>query len=221
MQITTVIFDLDDTLYPASFGLWPMIRARMERYMLERMHFSPEEIPELRRSYTTLYGTTMRGLQLTSGLDVEDFLAYVHDVPVEEQLRPTPGLRETLAALPQRKVIFTNADRRHANRVLHALNLEGLFDQIADVTDVQPYCKPWPEAFTLALHCLGEPDPARCLFVDDSPRNLEGARAVGIGTLLVGPPQEHANGDTRIPSLLELPRVLDELENPAGEHLEH
>lgn len=42
--------------------------------------------------------------------------------------------------------------------------------------------KPAPEAFTRAAGAIGE-DPARCLFVDDLPANLEGAAAVGMATL--------------------------------------
>ena len=33
----------------------------------------------------------MRGLQVTHHLDEKDYLAFVHDVPVEERLQPDPG----------------------------------------------------------------------------------------------------------------------------------
>ena len=60
MNITTIFFDLDDTLYPASTGLWKKIKERMNIYMRERMGFPAGQIPYLREKYYLEYGTTLR-----------------------------------------------------------------------------------------------------------------------------------------------------------------
>jgi putative hydrolase of the HAD superfamily len=74
MQFSTVFFDLDDTLYPSTNGLWEAIRERMNRYMGEILNLPSDKIPDLRRHYFITYGTTLRGLQYHHNVDAEDFL---------------------------------------------------------------------------------------------------------------------------------------------------
>ena len=64
--------------------------------MYERIGLSWEEIPQLRQAYYENYGTTLRGLQQHYQVDAEDYLAYVHDLPLEDYLEPDPELRELL-----------------------------------------------------------------------------------------------------------------------------
>ncbi|MCL5611614.1 MAG: pyrimidine 5'-nucleotidase, partial [Chloroflexi bacterium] len=75
MSFTTIFFDLDDTLYPASSGLWQTLKKRMSTYMHERMGIPESEIGRLREKYFREYGTTLRGLQANHKIDEQDFLA--------------------------------------------------------------------------------------------------------------------------------------------------
>ncbi len=68
------------------------------------------EIPAIRRHYFETYGTTLRGLQKHHQVDTDDYLAYVHDLPLEQYIQPNPALHDLLVSLPQRRFIFTNAD---------------------------------------------------------------------------------------------------------------
>jgi putative hydrolase of the HAD superfamily len=208
MPISTLLIDLDDTLYPPSTGLWGLIRQRIDLYMHERLGLPWEVIPDLRHHLFTEYGTTMRGLQVTRLVDEKDYLAFVHDVPVEERLRPDPELASLLARYPQRKIIFTNADERHARRVLRALQLENLFDDIIDICAITPYCKPMPAAFLRALELAGVILPGECLVCDDTPRNLATARSLGCVTVLVGSESASLDADYSILSLASLGQVL-------------
>jgi len=212
MPISTLLIDLDDTVYPFSSGLWGVIKKRIDLYMLERMHLPADDIPQLRTSLFTQYGTTMRGLQTLYHVDERDYLAFVHDVPVGNYLTPDPALRAMLKALPQRKVIFTNADRGHAARVLHALDLEGVFEQVIDILDISPYCKPMQEAFDIVLKRLKIDDPRSVLMADDGVRNLAAAHNQGMATVRVGSEEPGADYDAAIMSLVKLPAVLDCLE---------
>src|SRR3989304_7969741 len=106
MPITTLFCDLDDTLYPNTNGLWGAIRERMNAYLSARLGFSELEILQRRRGYFETYGTTLRGLQLHHQVDAEDFLEYVHDLPVEQSVSPDPALPSLLNSLPQLKFIF-------------------------------------------------------------------------------------------------------------------
>jgi putative hydrolase of the HAD superfamily len=185
-----------------------MIKQRISQYMRERMGFSEGEIPELRRSLFEAYGTTLRGLQILYGTDPEDYLAYVHDVPVESCIHPDPALREALLFYPQSKIIFTNADSRHAERVLNALELRDCFDQIIDIHTIAPDCKPQPAAFQTALKAAGWPRIHDCLLVDDSPRNLSTARELGFYTVQVGPLPPCPVAHHSIHRLADLPQVI-------------
>ncbi|HLF74259.1 MAG TPA: pyrimidine 5'-nucleotidase [Anaerolineales bacterium] len=196
MRFTTIFFDLDDTLYPSSTGLWSAIRERMNLYMLERLGIPEKDVPLLREQYFKMYGTTLRGLQARHNVDTEEFLAFVHDLPLMDYLRPDPALRNVIASLPVRRLIFTNADTNHARRVLAALQLDNLFEMIVDINAVAPYCKPIPESFAIAMELADEPDPRRCVVIDDLPRTTRAALNVGMASLLYGceEPSQDASG---------------------------
>ncbi len=211
MNYTTLFFDLDDTLYPPENGLWPAIGRLMDQYMLERMSLSVEEVPILRRKYYEEYGTTLRGLQLHHQIDSEDFLEYVHDLPVEAIVQPDPILHRLLKEIPQPKYIFTNANEEHAQRVLVALGVERCFTDVIDVRDMDFNCKPNVAAYQTALEIAGENDPRRCIYIDDSPRNLAPAFEMGFFTILIGSNEAHTVAHRWLPRLHDLPAVLPEL----------
>jgi pyrimidine 5'-nucleotidase len=212
MRYTTLLFDLDDTLYDSGNGLWEAIRQRMSQYMIERIGLPAEEVPALRAMYYKKYGTTLRGLQRHFQVDSDDYLAYVHDLPLERYLKPATQLRGLLTSLPQQRWIFTNADANHARRVLSTLELEDCFVGIIDVRAIQFACKPEPIAYQRALELAGNPLPTQCIMLDDSLSNLSGARQMKIITVLVsnnGVP--HPEVDYSVSSLLDLPKSLPEL----------
>ena len=208
MCFEVLFIDLDDTLYPAAAGLWEAIRTRIDLYMIERMNLPQEIVPELRKELFLKHGTTMRGLQARYHIDEQDFLDFVHDLPLKDYLEPDTQLRTILEMYPQRKVIFTNADTNHANRVILALGLEGCFDQIIDIRDIRPYCKPQMEAFSKALELASVDKPGKCVMIDDTPRNLLAAREAGLFTIQVTNGEPSDGIDAAISSLRELPNVL-------------
>src|ERR1044072_198085 len=196
MRFTSLSFALDDTLYPSSSGLWHAIKDRMNLYMLERLGISEKDVPVLREQYFKMYGTTLRGLQERHNVDKEDFLAFVHDLPLKDYLTPNPTLRDVIASLPTHHLIFTNADIPHARRVLAALELDDLFETVVDVNAVAPYCKPMPESFAIAMELADEPDPRKCVMIGDLARKARAALNLGMASLLYGchEPTEDASG---------------------------
>jgi putative hydrolase of the HAD superfamily len=207
-----LFFDLDDTLYPPESGLWPAIQERMGFFMQERLHLSPQDGLALRRKYYETYGTTLRGLQAHHQVDADDFLTYVHDLPIEKFLQPAPRLREILAGLPLPRWVFTNASAGHAIRVLDVLGLGDCFQGVIDIFALQFACKPEVEAYRRALEIAGVAHPSNTILFEDSLRNLVPARQLGFTTVLVGPngkPDSTVN--YTLPSLLALPDVMPEL----------
>jgi putative hydrolase of the HAD superfamily len=204
MTISKLLVDLDDTIYPSSSGIWGLIGERIDLFIHNRLQLDWNEIPALRQEYFNQYGTTMRGLIINHHIDPEDYLKFVHEVPIESLIHPDPELRSVLASLPQTRFIFTNSDEHHARRVLRALQLEDLFEAIIDVHLIAPFCKPQPEAFLAAMQITGEENPGACVIVDDSLRNLQAARLLGFHTVYVGSKSDHDGAELSIRSLKEL-----------------
>jgi putative hydrolase of the HAD superfamily len=209
MRFSTFFFDLDETLYPHNNGLWAEIRLRINAYLHERMGFPSDQIESLRDGYFKEYGTTLRGLQAHYPVDVDDYLAFVHDVPIHLYLHPDPELRAAIQAVPGNKYIFTNADANHANRVLEAVGLQGLFHGILDVHTIAPFCKPMPGSFDLALKAAGNPDPRACVLLDDQRRITHAGRQLGMYTILVGGLDPGEDADAALPHLAGLPDLLN------------
>jgi putative hydrolase of the HAD superfamily len=179
-----ILFDLDNTLYTPDHKLFTLIDQRINRYMIEVAGIPCEEVDDLRRSYWQRYGVTMRGLMRHHGIDPEDYLAYVHDVDVAGRLRPDPELHRALERLPLRRVIFTNSSIDHSERVLKALGLGDIFEDIFDIRVAGYLPKPYPEPYHAVLSRIGT-SADRCIMVEDSPENLRTAKELGMGTILV------------------------------------
>ena len=209
MRFTTIFFDLDDTLYPSSCGLWPAIKERMTAYMDECMHIPREDIPRLREKYFREYGTTLRGLQANHQVDVQDYLAYVHDLPLKDYLHPNATQQQVLASLPTRNLIFTNADIPHAQRVLRQLQIEEYFADIVDVNRMEPYCKPSREAFAIAMKIARESDPSKCVMMDDLPHTTRAAKDFGLYSILYGASASSADADAAFSDWNQLPAILN------------
>jgi len=211
MKIHTLYIDLDDTVYPASAGVWQAIRQRIDRYISERFEVPLEQAVVLRDDLFHKYGTTMRGLQVVYHLDEEDYLSYVHDVPLKDFIRPNPALGALLANLPYRKAILTNADTAHARRVLSLLEIENCFEQIIDIRAIAPFCKPMPDAFNIALKLMDE-SATNCAVVEDSTTNLITAKKLGFYTVRVGGDPACVECDACIDSIMGLREVFAEME---------
>jgi putative hydrolase of the HAD superfamily len=211
MTLRVLFFDLDDTLYSHTNGLWEAIRQRMTVYLRDQLGFPPDKIQEIRQSYYETYGTTLRGLQNHHQVDENDFLAYAHDLPLEQYISPDPQLHRMLESLEQSKWIFTNADANHAQRVLQTLGVEDCFSGIIDVRALGFLCKPDYEAYTQALKLSGENNPRNCVLLDDSIRNLGPAHQIGFTTVLVGSTELHPEADYSVESIVDLPNVFPQL----------
>ena len=177
------IFDLDNTLYPASCELFPQIDLRMRQFIVERFGLSPEEARGVQKRYYHEYGTTLRGLMDHHGVNPTDFLQYVHDIDYQV-LRPRPKLGEALRALPGRKAIYTNGSERHVACVLERLGLAECFDGVFDIVAAGFVPKPERRAYETMARALGV-DFAHSAMFEDIARNLVPAHAVGMKTVLV------------------------------------
>jgi putative hydrolase of the HAD superfamily len=190
-HVDTWLFDLDNTLYPASSGFMGEIEKRMTVYVEQVTGLPRDEAYKLQKKYLADYGLTLGGLVAHHGVDPADFHTIFHDLPLEI-LTPDAALKAALQRLPGRRLIFTNADDFHARRVLDHLAMSHLFSEIFHIGSADYVPKPDPAnmARIAADHLI---EPSKTVFFEDSERNLAPAAAVGMTTVLVGP---HAEAST-------------------------
>jgi putative hydrolase of the HAD superfamily len=135
-------------------------------------------------------------------IDPYTFLNEVHDVSLDKLL-PDAGLNTLIAALPGRKLVFTNGDERHAVRILAKLEMNDLFDGVFHLEHANWIPKPALATFEkmMVAHAV---KPETAAFFEDSPKNLKPAHALGMKTILVGPKaldNADSHVDFRSPSL--------------------
>lgn len=185
------VFDLDNTLYhPTRCDLFPEMDRRMNAFIAEMLAITQEAANERRRLWYDRHGTTMNGLMREHGIDPTAFLDFVHDLDLS-LLCQDEQLDRALAALPGRKVIFTNATERHARNVTEKLGVAHHFDGVFDVVAAEYEPKPDVAAYRrfLARHGV---DPRGALMFEGMARNLAPAAALGMTTVWVETPRLHA-----------------------------
>lgn len=182
-HVRTWIFDLDNTLYPASANLFQRIDARMTAYVGRLLDLAPLEALKVQKRYFLDHGTTLAGLMADHGVDPHDFLNDVHDIEMDV-LEENAPLAAAIAKLPGRKLVFTNGDAPYAGRVLERLGLQQSFEAVHDIHAMNLKPKPEPSAYAGLCAAFGI-DPYTALFADDMARNLAPAKAIGMATLWV------------------------------------
>ncbi|MCG8355778.1 MAG: pyrimidine 5'-nucleotidase [Kiloniellales bacterium] len=182
------LFDLDNTLYPASCDLFAQIDRRMQRFIEETLDLDPATARQTQKRFFQQHGTTLRGLMDHHGIDPDIYLDYVHDIELDA-LSPNPALDAAIAALPGRKLIFTNASAAHASRVTERLGITAHFEAVFDIVAADYRPKPNPTIYARLVENHGL-EPSRTVFIEDSARNLAPAAALGMTTVWLA-------GDTR------------------------
>lgn len=203
MAIRAILFDLDNTLYPASSGLMQSLDQRIGDFVERSLGLGVEESLRLRRQYYAEFGTTLRGLHRHhSEVETEDYLEYVHDIALDAFLVSDERLDALLGALEPRKVIFTNSPREYAERVLQTLGIAHHFERIFDLRFFEFFCKPDPSCYTRVVEELGIAG-SEALLIEDTVNNLPPARALGMTTILVDEhEQPNALADYVVPDIV-------------------
>ena len=216
MAIQVILFDLDNTIYPASSGLMQSIDQRIGEFVQRSLGLSEEEALRLRRHYYAEFGTTLRGLQHHHQyVETESYLQYVHDLALEAFLVSDERLDAMLGALNARKVIFTNSPREHAERVLETLGIAHHFERIFDLRYFDFVAKPEPAAYVRVLQELGV-SGHEAMLIEDTAHNLPPAVQLGMTTVLI---DEHGEANEFahyvVPDVLAAVAIVQRLSAPA------
>ncbi|RYE04514.1 MAG: pyrimidine 5'-nucleotidase [Sphingomonadales bacterium] len=194
-HIENWIFDLDNTLYPASGDLWTQIDALIGQYVQTLLNVGPEEAHRIQKGYFHSHGTTLNGLMADHGVDPHHYLDAVHEVDLGG-IEANLALAEALVRLPGRKLIFTNANAPYAAKVLERLGIAGMFEGVHDIHATEYRPKPDPRAYDGLCQAYGI-DPGRSLFVEDMARNLKPAKAIGMATVWIDNGSEQTDDPDR------------------------
>jgi len=182
-HVESWVIDLDNTLYPSALRLFDRVEERMGRFIEELLAVDAGEAMRLQKQYFREHGTTLNGLIERHGVNPEAYLAFIHDIDLSG-LEPSAALDRALAALPGRKVLFTNASRAHALRVAERLGVAGRIDAIFDIADAGYVPKPRLEPYRRLIERHGI-EPVRAVLIDDIAPNLEPAAELGMTTVWV------------------------------------
>ena len=182
-RVETWVFDLDDTLYPATLRLGQRINDRITAYVMRELALSRPEADRLRERYFREHGITLAGLVAHHGVDPVHYLDDIHAIDLDA-LRPQPDLVAALERLPGRRIVHTNGSRAHAARVLGRVGLTDLIDAVYAIEDKGLVPKPGAEAYARIIAADGY-DPARAAMVEDKAENLRVPKDLGMATVWV------------------------------------
>ncbi len=184
-HVDTWVFDLDNTLYPPEAALFDQIEVKMTAFVMDALGVDRAEADQLRAQYWREHGTTLAGLMDLHSIDPGPYLHEVHDISMHP-LEPAPDLAAALAALPGRRIVYTNGTAPYAQRVIEARGLSGLFDAVYGVEHANFRPKPEVQAFQ-TVFALDGVNPKTAAMFEDELRNLHAPFHLGMQTVHVAP----------------------------------
>jgi len=199
------IFDLDDTLHNASAHIFPIMNRAMTRYMMEALDLDEPAAHKMRQHYWRIYGATLKGLMRHHDIDPHHFLNETHRFEnLPELVIQAKRLRHILQGLPGRKLVFTNAPRNYAIRVLELLGVDDIFELIFSVESTRFHAKPSTRGFQKLLKMI-KAKASDCIMLEDSLPALMTAKRLGMKTIWVSKRLKKPNFvDYRISTVLAL-----------------
>ncbi len=210
MRIKYILFDLDNTLYPADSGLFKEIDRRMTIFVSRYLKLPPKEAETLRRRLSSKYGTTLSGLTAEYNLkNTEEYLKEVHPEDVDKYIKRDKKLIDFLEKLKIEKSILTNSPQEHAERVLKVLGIRQYFQHIFDIRLNNLMGKPNPEVYLKVLKKI-EKKPEETLFIDDLPSYLMPFKELGGNIILIDRNHRY-NNISDIPVIHELDEIFNYL----------
>lgn len=105
----------------------------------------------------------------------------------EEYIRTYPGIEELLAELSARGVklaVVTSKSRSSMELAFHSIPIDHYFDTLIATDDTDNH-KPHPQPLLLAMDRL-DLTPDECVYIGDSPFDIQAGQAAGMATAAVG-----------------------------------
>jgi len=155
----------------------------MSEYISKKLNVSTAEAKKVQKNYFHEYNTTLNGMIKNHKIDADEFLEFVHNIDIDF-LKKDLILGEELKKLDGKKIIFTNASRKHALNVTKRIGIDHYFDDIFDIFDCEFVPKPAIQSYKKLVE-KHKIDPKLCGFVEDIARNLKPAYEMGMKTVWI------------------------------------
>ena len=199
-MINYILFDVDNTLYPASCGIGAEMIMRMNIFVSELLGITVEKAAELRRDREPgMYDSTLDWLQKKYSLkNPEDFFRFIHPEDLENYFPVNNDLKSMMERLSLPSSVLTNSSIEHAKNVTDYLGITDHFENIFDLKFNNFKGKPNKSAYENVLSALGK-KANNVLFIDDVPAHLTAFRKMGGNILLVDEKSDYRELD--IPSI--------------------
>ena len=185
---TTWIFDLDNTLHDTSKAIFPIINRKMNAYIQNLLSINEQKADVIRLQYWLQYGSTLKGLMKNYKVDPNDFLEQTHNIKSYAGLvYPAENLTKTLASLPGKKILFTNAPKNYALEVIKQCDIEKYFSNLHFIECAKFNGKPSEESMKIFL---AKYKVKKEHFIDDEKQNLKTAKKYGVKTIWINKGQK-------------------------------
>ena len=194
-KINTWIFDLDNTLYSADSGIFQQVHRLMGEFISKNLNMDMPEAKKLQSKYYKQHGTTLRGLMDNHGIDPDHFLDEVHRLDYSI-VGSNKILNEELHKLQGRKIIYTNANKKHVIDVLDRINLTNFFDEIFDIKMANYIPKPELRPYEQIID-LFNIEPKSSAMFDDIAKNLVPAKKVNFTSVWIDAGYENFSDDIK------------------------
>jgi putative hydrolase of the HAD superfamily len=101
---------------------------------------------------------------------------------------PEVNLKETIASIKGRKIIYTNAPKSYTDRILKISNIYEMFDEVFTIEDSD--FTPKPNQGSMA-NFLKKYNIKEGVFIDDIKENLKTAKNFGLSTIWITNEKSH------------------------------
>ena len=194
-KINTWIFDLDNTLYSADSGIFQQVHQLMGEFISKNLNMDMSDAKKLQSKYYKQHGTTLRGLMDNHGIDPDHFLDEVHRLDYSI-VGSNKTLNEELHKLEGRKIIYTNANKKHVIDVLDRIDLSNFFDEIFDIKMANYIPKPELKPYEQIVN-LFNIEPKSSAMFDDIAKNLVPAKKVNFTSVWIDAGYENFSDDIK------------------------
>ena len=194
-KINTWIFDLDNTLYSADSGIFQQVHKLMGEFISKNLKMDIVEAKKLQSKYYKQHGTTLRGLMDNHGVEPDYFLDEVHKLDYSI-VGPDEILNKELEKIQGRKIIYTNANKKHVVDVLERINLANFFDEIFDIKMANYIPKPELKPYEQIINLFNIKPESSAMF-DDIAKNLVPAKKVNFTSVWIDAGYENFSDDIK------------------------
>lgn len=188
-----------------------------DQFLADKLGLSLPEATALAKKWQNDYGDGRLAMQEEVGLCPQEWDHYWGAQGNPSILPVIPGLWESLALLPGHRMIFTDSDTTIAEKLLTHLQIREAFHEISTYTNRGGSTAHKGNGATYASLAQSLPvAPEKCVFFENSIRNLAHGKKVGWTTVLLHGEKSEPFIDAAYPNLMEaLEDILSEVDNDA------